>query len=281
MSSSTVPSTPTPGSRQPGAGSTKMSSAARRNALREFYKLSSASSNKPAPIAEAVPGALSEEVGESEDGSLSGATGGGGEGDAIGGGAGGEEDGELDEYLASVATDGTDAGMAAAIDGYVTKLVEHNDLKELLKKENKFAREVRTLDSEGKALVYNNYSKLTAASSILGKLQTEMDDKTKGTRAKDLEEALTSVAEAAKSAEHKKLPPLPSPHSAKAAHWISTSAVTTIQNMISAGNVQAARDCATKSQALLDKWIKEGSLDSSRLQSIKQEISKCTSILDG
>jgi hypothetical protein len=46
-------------------------------------------------------------------------------------------------------------------------LVRTSELKALLSHENRLALEIRELDSEGKALVYNNYSKLTKASAVL------------------------------------------------------------------------------------------------------------------
>lgn len=55
-----------------------------------------------------------------------------------------------------------------AVDQLIRDLIQKNDLKTLLHYENQLVSEIKTLDSEQKALVYNNYSKLTAASTTLG-----------------------------------------------------------------------------------------------------------------
>ncbi|VVT56596.1 uncharacterized protein SAPINGB_P005169 [Magnusiomyces paraingens] len=53
------------------------------------------------------------------------------------------------------------------IDTFVRDLIARHDLKTLLQIENELVAEIRTLDSEQKALVYNNYAKLTAAGTAL------------------------------------------------------------------------------------------------------------------
>lgn len=263
---STTSTPPAQHSRPSGSSTsgTKKSSAARRNALREFYKLSS---NKP------------ETIDENED-QLSSQGGNGGSGD--------DNEKELDIYMASA------KDKANAVDTYVTRLVEQHDLRGLLKQENVLVGEIRTLDSEGKALVYNNYSKLTAASTTLHSLQTEVELLMTEKNTEELKQALNIIAKEAGS--HDSLPPsssksnsgdidhplpqLPHSNTIKAAKWITQKATQTIQNYITAGNKQAALDCATKSQALLDRWIQGGELDKAQLQKIKQEIAQCTSVLD-
>lgn len=186
-SNSSGASTPTRPAQLPSLSVSKpsSSSAARRNALREFYKLSH---SKPETIAEGSPSGSNAEGEGLQDADDDFATRPGGDQDVNG----------LDRYLATAAAAGTGAdGSASVVDSYITSLVEKNDLKGLLRQENVLVNEIRTLDSEGKALVYNNYSKLTAASAILASLQTEVDEKLAADKIKDLEASLKIVASAA------------------------------------------------------------------------------------
>lgn len=244
---------PSTGAGGGSSSTTKMSSAARRNALREFYKLSSQA--KPA----AAPAMGSSESGDADEDAPVG-----------------DGDDELDRLLHS-ATD-----PAAAVDQYVTTLVQQHDLKTLLRRENALAGEVRLLDSEGKALVYNNYSKLTAASTTLGRLQNEVGRR-KGDSAGELEAALKVVAEAAAAKpkqetqkQKQEQGDRPSEELARAARWVETSAVSTITALIVAGDNGAAKACADKSSALLEKWIATGHLDTPRLESLQKQIAQCT-----
>jgi YD repeat-containing protein len=60
--------------------------------------------------------------------------------------------------------EGFDAG------GYVRAVLEKDGLKELLAMENELVGEIRTLDGERKALVYDNYSKLISATDTIKKV---------------------------------------------------------------------------------------------------------------
>ncbi|KAK9455620.1 Vps51/Vps67-domain-containing protein, partial [Dipodascopsis uninucleata] len=60
-------------------------------------------------------------------------------------------------------------------DAYIDKLVRENGVNELLAKENKLLHEIKTLDGEGKALVYDNYSKLISATQTIQKMRGSMD----------------------------------------------------------------------------------------------------------
>jgi hypothetical protein len=53
---------------------------------------------------------------------------------------------------------------------HVRKLLETESLKELLALEHELVADVRTLDGERKALVYDNYSKLISASDTIKKV---------------------------------------------------------------------------------------------------------------
>ncbi|KAH8174790.1 vps51/Vps67 domain-containing protein [Sarocladium implicatum] len=61
------------------------------------------------------------------------------------------------------------------VDAYVAKVVAESSLEELLKLYTKVLGEVRALDAEKKALVYDNYSKLITATETISKMRANMD----------------------------------------------------------------------------------------------------------
>ncbi|ROT37945.1 hypothetical protein SODALDRAFT_278673 [Sodiomyces alkalinus F11] len=60
-------------------------------------------------------------------------------------------------------------------DAYVQKALENSTLEELLKLYTRVLGEVRALDAEKKALVYDNYSKLISATETIHKMRSNMD----------------------------------------------------------------------------------------------------------
>ncbi|PMB70354.1 Vacuolar protein sorting-associated protein 51 [Beauveria bassiana] len=60
-------------------------------------------------------------------------------------------------------------------DEYVAKAVAENSLGDLLRLYTRVVGEVRALDAEKKALVYDNYSKLIAATETIRKMRSNMD----------------------------------------------------------------------------------------------------------
>jgi len=58
---------------------------------------------------------------------------------------------------------------------YITSLLQTSTLPELLGVESALVAEVRGLDGERKALVYDNYSRLIAATAAIGKMRGEME----------------------------------------------------------------------------------------------------------
>ncbi|KAL5612003.1 hypothetical protein BROUX41_000434 [Berkeleyomyces rouxiae] len=58
---------------------------------------------------------------------------------------------------------------------YVRKVSEEHGLEELLKVYTKILGEIRALDAEKKALVYDNYNKLIAATETIRKMRANMD----------------------------------------------------------------------------------------------------------
>jgi hypothetical protein len=73
-----------------------------------------------------------------------------------------------------------------------------SSLGTILKAENTLVGDVRTLDGERKALVYDNYSKLIRAVETIGKMRRSMDDRGAPlTMTKTLGPAIAFVAETA------------------------------------------------------------------------------------
>lgn len=81
---------------------------------------------------------------------------------------------------------------------YVDQLLATSSLGTVLKAENTLVGDIRTLDGERKALVYDNYSKLIRAVETIGKMRRSMDDRGAPlTMAKTLGPAISFVAETA------------------------------------------------------------------------------------
>lgn len=59
------------------------------------------------------------------------------------------------------------------VDTYVAKVVAESSLEELLTLYTKVLGEVRALDAEKKALVYDNYSKLITATETISKVSPD------------------------------------------------------------------------------------------------------------
>lgn len=63
---------------------------------------------------------------------------------------------------------------------YVSNLLEKSSLREILKVEATLVSEIRNLDGERKALVYDNYSKLIKAVGTIADMQRSMNEDGKG-----------------------------------------------------------------------------------------------------
>ncbi len=61
-------------------------------------------------------------------------------------------------------------------DSYVHELLKSSSLKTILKAEGLLVSEIKNLDGERKALVYDNYSKLIAATQTIGTMRRSMDE---------------------------------------------------------------------------------------------------------
>ena len=61
-------------------------------------------------------------------------------------------------------------------DAYIQNLLQTSNLKTVLRAEAVLVSEIKNLDGERKALVYDNYSKLIAATQTIGNMRRSMDD---------------------------------------------------------------------------------------------------------
>ncbi|KAL8695399.1 MAG: hypothetical protein Q9218_000158 [Villophora microphyllina] len=82
-------------------------------------------------------------------------------------------------------------------ESYVRDLLARESLQGLLKVESGLINDIRALDGEKKALVYDNYSKLIAATDTIRKMRTNMDPLTPTTST--LSPAISHIAETAAS----------------------------------------------------------------------------------
>ncbi|KAI4260883.1 MAG: hypothetical protein LQ352_000038 [Teloschistes flavicans] len=82
-------------------------------------------------------------------------------------------------------------------EAYVHDLLARESLQGLLKVESGLVNEIRALDGEKKALVYDNYSKLITATDTIRKMRTNMDPLTPTTST--LSPAIAHIAETAVS----------------------------------------------------------------------------------
>lgn len=89
--------------------------------------------------------------------------------------------------LNSLDYDGFDAG------SFVRQLLETEPLEGLLTMENELVSDIRNLDGERKALVYDNYSKLIAATDTIKKMRSNMDPLSPATST--LSPAIAHIAE--------------------------------------------------------------------------------------
>ncbi|KAJ8097996.1 Vps51/Vps67-domain-containing protein [Lipomyces tetrasporus] len=76
---------------------------------------------------------------------------------------------------------------------WLDKFVRENKTKDVLNKENTLLHEIRALDGEGKALVYDNYNKLISATETIQSMRGNMDPLQPTTSA--LEPAVAHIAE--------------------------------------------------------------------------------------
>lgn len=146
---------------------------------------------------------------------------------------------------------------------YVKEILAREGLEGVMRVEAGLVSEIRTLDGEKKALVYDNYSKLIAATDTIRKMRTNMDPLTPTTAT--LTPAIGHIAETASALSES----LRKQHGSKSGaadaevkrkreqqetvRWV-LDAPKRLQELVDAGQRQQADAEWSKVSSLLDKW---------------------------
>jgi len=156
--------------------------------------------------------------------------------------------------LAELDRDGFEAG------AYVRGLLEREGLEGVLSVENELVGEIRGLDGERKALVYDNYSKLIAATDTIRKMRTNMDPLTPTTST--LSPAISHIAETAVTLSNELANHVPPPKDPEievkrkqrqTVRWV-LDAPGRLQQLIDEGKHDEANREWDVVGGLLDKW---------------------------
>ncbi|KAA8911962.1 hypothetical protein TRICI_003648 [Trichomonascus ciferrii] len=182
--------------------------------------------------------------------------------------------------LASAGVPESDIDVKEELDSeqYVKGLVRGNDIKQLLKRENALISELRTLDSEQKGLVYNNYNKLISASTTLQTISSkhsslsDIDElKTRMTNISSIIKSLNNTNETTNlsSDDH---------HNAQlkhAAQWLLTveKSLNVLKNQ---NRVDEAQKQGRKAVQMMDSWLNASSKELKELSVIRE---RCSAIL--
>ncbi|KAF4951943.1 hypothetical protein FSARC_12768 [Fusarium sarcochroum] len=153
---------------------------------------------------------------------------------------------------------------------YVTKVVEKSSLEELMRLYTRIVGEVRALDAEKKALVYDNYSKLITATETIRKMRTSMDPLTP--MASTLDPAIAQIYSQASSIREALRETVPSPDSEQgkkreaearqrrtrelAAQTLATP--ERLRGLVSEGKLAQARKEWAMPRKLLQSWKEKG-----------------------
>ncbi|KAG5744046.1 hypothetical protein H9Q69_002287 [Fusarium xylarioides] len=155
-------------------------------------------------------------------------------------------------------------------DEYVAKVVEKSSLEELLRLYTRVMGEVRALDAEKKALVYDNYSKLITATETIRKMRANMDPL--NPMASTLDPAIAQIYSQASSIRDALRETVPSPDSEEgkkrdaatrqqrtrelAAQVLATP--ERLRALVSEGKIAQARKEWVMPRKLLESWKEKG-----------------------
>ncbi|KAJ5864772.1 Vacuolar protein sorting-associated protein 51 [Penicillium soppii] len=151
---------------------------------------------------------------------------------------------------------------------YVEHLLSTSSLSTVLKAENTLVGDIRTLDGERKALVYDNYSKLIRAVETIGKMRRSMDERGAPlTMTKTLGPAIAFVAETAggliKEGEEQRQRMKEAKRNAGAStqnnekdtvRWV-LAAPQRLEKLVADGKREDAEKDWSEIQKLLDAWV--------------------------
>lgn len=221
-------------------------SSARRKALRDFYKLQQSNASNPSQ---------QQQQQQPADVDLSST------------GGGGVPESQIDQFSDQNSDD------------YVNQLLKDNDILQLLKQENSLISELRTLNSEQKGLVYNNYNKLISASSTLQSISNKHETLTD---IDSLKERMSRIANISSS--------LPKPNSSSndeygnnnyaavkhAARWI-LSVEKSLSSLVNQGKRVEAKKQGQKAVDMIDSWVSKDQLEQYKELSLIRE--RCSAML--
>jgi len=143
---------------------------------------------------------------------------------------------------------------------FVRSVLEREGLEGVLRVENGLVAEVRGLDGERKALVYDNYSKLIRATETIRKMRMNMDPLTPTTST--LAPAISHIAETATTLSNElaaNVPPAKDPEVEKkrkqreTVKWV-LDAPRRLGELVEKGKEEAAKKEWDVVRGLLDKW---------------------------
>ncbi|KAK8055351.1 hypothetical protein PG993_000578 [Apiospora rasikravindrae] len=155
-------------------------------------------------------------------------------------------------------------------DAYVKKALAENGMEDLLKLYTKTLGEIRALDAEKKALVYDNYSKLISATETIRKMRTNMDPL--NPMASTLDPAIAQIYSQASSIRETLRGQVPPPNSTKKAaeearqrkirtKQLALEVLETpdkIRALVSEGRLEDARQAWRVPRKLLVTWKEKG-----------------------
>ncbi|KAF5603406.1 Ngg1p-interacting factor 3 [Fusarium pseudocircinatum] len=155
-------------------------------------------------------------------------------------------------------------------DEYVAKVVEKSSLEELLRLYTRVVGEVRALDAEKKALVYDNYSKLITATETIRKMRANMDPL--NPMASTLDPAIAQIYSQASSIRDALRETVPSPDSVEGkkrdaatrqqrTRELAVQVLATperLRALVSEGKIAQARKEWVMPRKLLESWKEKG-----------------------
>ncbi|KAF2838563.1 hypothetical protein M501DRAFT_934410 [Patellaria atrata CBS 101060] len=150
-------------------------------------------------------------------------------------------------------------------EAYVASVLAREGLEGVLKVEGGLMSEIRGLDGERKALVYDNYSKLIAATDTIRKMRSNMDPLTPTTNT--LSPAISHIAETAAALSSSLIDRTPAPPKITAddispptqqrqkqtVKWV-LAAPTRLRSLVASGDIDSAEEDWAEVKNLLNKW---------------------------
>ncbi|KFA66908.1 hypothetical protein S40285_02296 [Stachybotrys chlorohalonatus IBT 40285] len=155
-------------------------------------------------------------------------------------------------------------------DEYVKKVVSQSNLEDLLRLYTRVVGEVRALDAEKKALVYDNYSKLITATETIRKLRANMDPL--NPMASTLDPAIAQIYSQACSIRDNLRQSIPPPDSEEGkqreaearkqrTHQLAVQVLATpemLRGLVKQGQIKEAKKQWEMPRKLLQTWREQG-----------------------